>query len=159
MGVAVGAGEVMGGVRHFHRVLEGDLDTVEPGWNEWARERVPSIPSEAIILLEREGELPLAEPEPESHDGSETVKRATAWLAEVSKILVRKNRKYGDSAANPMRIFSRASSVEQLLVRIDDKLSRIARGDGLLDTDEDVLRDLVGYLALLAAMKTDKQEK
>lgn len=144
-------------VRHFARCLEGDLGSVEPGWTEWGRERLLSIPGEAIVLLEREGELPLAE-DNESHDGSETVKRATAWLAEVSKILVRKNRKYGDSAANPMRIFSKASPVEQLLVRIDDKLSRIARGDGLLDTDEDVLRDLVGYLALLAAMKTDKQE-
>jgi hypothetical protein len=35
-------------------------------------------------------------------------------------------------------------------VRIDDKLSRIARGAGLLAMDEDVIHDLAGYLALLA---------
>jgi len=41
---------------------------------------------------------------------------------------------------------SRASTEEQLLVRIDDKLSRLARGAA---AGEDVVRDLVGYLVLL----------
>jgi len=81
---------------------------------------------------------------------SETVKRAAQWLDGVSTLLYAKNAAYGDSAAQPLRIFSNASPVEQLLVRIDDKLSRIKRGKGLLATDEDVLKDLVGYLALLA---------
>jgi len=35
---------------------------------------------------------------------------------------------YGNLALAPLRIFSRADPVEQLNVRIDDKLSRIARG-------------------------------
>lgn len=53
---------------------------------------------------------------------------------------------YGNSALDPVRVFSKVSSVEQLLVRIDDKLSRLKRGtpDG-----EDIERDLLGYLVLL----------
>lgn len=67
----------------------------------------------------------------------------------IKHLLLSKNKKYGDSALNPTRVFSQASTTEQLLVRIDDKLSRISRGAGLLGTDEDVLNDLIGYLVLL----------
>ena len=68
---------------------------------------------------------------------------------EVKNLLLEKNKKYGDSALNPVRIFSNASPVEQLLVRIDDKLSRLKSGAGLLANDEDVVMDLMGYLVLL----------
>lgn len=68
---------------------------------------------------------------------------------EVKDLLISKNQKYGDSALNPSRIFSKSSPVEQLLVRIDDKLSRIKSGAGLLANDEDVIMDLMGYLVLL----------
>jgi hypothetical protein len=46
-----------------------------------------------------------------------------------------------------VRVFSRAPVVEQLLVRIDDKLSRLARGSGA--ETEDVEGDLLGYLVIL----------
>ena len=68
---------------------------------------------------------------------------------DVKELLLYKNKNYGDSALNPCRIFSQANEVEQLLVRIDDKLNRIKKGVGLLSTDEDVLMDLIGYLVLL----------
>lgn len=68
---------------------------------------------------------------------------------EVKNLLLEKNKKYGDSALNPNRIFSKSNAVEQLLVRIDDKLNRIQKGAGLLASDEDVLMDLMGYLVLL----------
>lgn len=67
----------------------------------------------------------------------------------IKDLLLEKNLKYGDSALNPIRVFSHASSVEQLLVRIDDKLSRISKGAGLVASDEDVIQDLIGYLILL----------
>ena len=63
--------------------------------------------------------------------------------------MLEKNRKYGDSALDPSRIFSKADPIEQLLVRIDDKLNRIQKGAGLLATDEDIIQDLIGYLVLL----------
>lgn len=64
----------------------------------------------------------------------------------VKAMLLEKNRLYGNSALAPMRVFSRASSIEQILVRIDDKLSRIVRGHA---GGEDVEADLIGYLVLL----------
>lgn len=62
-------------------------------------------------------------------------------------MLIEKNRKYGDSALNPARIFSKASNIEQLKVRLDDKLNRIKNAQD--DEDEDVIADLIGYLVLL----------
>lgn len=76
----------------------------------------------------------------------------------IKALLVKKNFKYGDSALDPVRIFSEASVVEQLLVRIDDKLSRIKRGVGLLAADEDVIQDLIGYLVLLSIALQDQSD-
>lgn len=68
---------------------------------------------------------------------------------EIKELLLSKNAKYGDSALDPIRVFSKSSALEQILVRIDDKISRIQRGAGLLAKDEDVVNDLIGYLFLL----------
>lgn len=71
----------------------------------------------------------------------------------VAEILIQKNAAYGNSALEPMRVFSKASTVEQILVRLDDKLSRLARGS---EAGEDVILDLMGYLVLLRlAMKKE----
>ena len=66
----------------------------------------------------------------------------------LCRMLLEKNNKYGNSALEPTRIFSKASTTEQLLVRIDDKLSRI-KTTGMQAPDEDTLNDLIGYLILL----------
>jgi hypothetical protein len=66
---------------------------------------------------------------------------------EIKELLLEKNRKYGDSALNPTRIFAKSDSVEQIKVRIDDKLNRLKNAQG--DEDEDVVQDLIGYLVLL----------
>ncbi len=67
----------------------------------------------------------------------------------IKSLLLAKNAAYGDSALEPVRIFSQATPVEQILVRLDDKLSRISRGGGIVGDDEDVIQDLIGYLILL----------
>ena len=67
---------------------------------------------------------------------------------DIKALLIEKNAKYGDSALNPLRIMSQASPVEQILVRIDDKLNRIKQGN-ILEDDEDVVSDLIGYFVLL----------
>lgn len=72
-------------------------------------------------------------------------------------MLIAKNRAYGNSAMAPVRIFSRASADEQLRVRIDDKLSRLAKGQA--DAfGEDVVVDLVGYLVLLLVFRDLQSE-
>ena len=79
---------------------------------------------------------------------------------EIKELLISKNRKYGNSALKPNRIFSKCSATEQLLVRIDDKLNRIMKGAGLLATDEDVINDLIGYLVLLKiSMESQKSNE
>lgn len=75
---------------------------------------------------------------------------------EIKALLLEKNLKYGDSAINPQRVFSRASSVEQLNVRIDDKLSRI-KESGTISVDEDTLQDLIGYLVLLRIATSQRE--
>mgnify|MGYP003142203657 FL=1 len=77
--------------------------------------------------------------------GSEIEIRAACQR--IEDLLVEKNRRYGDSALHPIRLFSSAAPDEQLRVRIDDKLSRLRSIDPA--EDEDVLLDLIGYLALL----------
>jgi hypothetical protein len=72
-------------------------------------------------------------------------------LADIKAFLMEKNVSYGDSALNPIRIFSKANSIEQILVRVDDKLSRIARGS-LYKGDNDE-RDLFGYFVLLSVAR------
>lgn len=67
----------------------------------------------------------------------------------VRELLLRKNREYGNSAIEPMRVFSQASAVEQILVRIDDKLSRIRTVGERGEIHEDTVQDLIGYLVLL----------
>lgn len=66
---------------------------------------------------------------------------------EVKELLLEKNRKYGDSALNPVRVFSKSDTMEQIRVRLDDKLSRLRNQQQ--DEDEDVITDLLGYLILL----------
>lgn len=65
----------------------------------------------------------------------------------VKAMLLAKNAAYGNSALDPVRVFSRADAGEQIRVRLDDKLSRLARGSG--QETEDVEADIIGYLILL----------
>ena len=71
--------------------------------------------------------------------------------ARIEDILISKNRSYGNSAAGPVNIFSKASPIEQIDVRIDDKLSRIVNGSEY--PGDDTILDLVGYLILRIAVK------
>jgi hypothetical protein len=69
----------------------------------------------------------------------------------IAQMLIEKNIAYGDSALDPVRIFSKSDPAEQLRVRIDDKLSRLMKGTEYVgDNDID---DLIGYLILLKIAK------
>lgn len=67
----------------------------------------------------------------------------------VKEMLLMKNKAYGNSALQPSRIFSKADNVEQIKVRIDDKLNRIRNLGSNPDAEEDAVKDLIGYLVLL----------
>jgi hypothetical protein len=66
----------------------------------------------------------------------------------ISNMLIAKNKSYGNSILDPVRVFSKSDTVEQIKVRIDDKLSRIERGSEFIG--DDTLDDLIGYLVLLS---------
>jgi len=64
----------------------------------------------------------------------------------LAEMLIEKNIAYGDSALNPVRVFAKDIDTRaQILVRLDDKLSRLSRGSA---AGEDVILDLLGYLIL-----------
>lgn len=78
-------------------------------------------------------------------------------LDDIRDMLVSKNEKYGNSALEPIGVFSKLSPKEGLLIRIDDKLKRIKNGS-LDKDDEDVVNDLIGYLVLLKIYAKSKYE-
>jgi hypothetical protein len=79
-------------------------------------------------------------------------------LSEITDLLVSKNLKYGNSALEPIGIFSKLDPREGLLIRIDDKLKRIKNGS-LEKDDEDVINDLIGYLVLLKIQTQEERYK
>lgn len=81
----------------------------------------------------------------------EKVRRITT---EVADMLIEKNKSYGNSALDPIRIFSKADTLEQLYVRIDDKLSRIKCGNS--NINEDTVKDLIGYLIIVKIKQEEK---
>ncbi len=84
--------------------------------------------------------------------------KVSSYLLEIRELLVSKNLKYGNSALEPLGVFSQLSAKEGLLVRIDDKLKRIKNGS-LEKDDEDVINDLVGYLVLLKIQTLEEKYK
>jgi hypothetical protein len=85
--------------------------------------------------------------------GTSAGKQILDTCLNLAQMLIRKNISYGNSALEPIRIFSKSDAREQLHVRIDDKLSRIMRGTEYVgDNDID---DLIGYLVLLKIAKEE----
>ena len=70
-------------------------------------------------------------------------------LQEIRRFLIEKNKKYGSSALEPIRIFSKCDKIEAIKVRIDDKLSRIKLGNIEDDANSDSIIDTLGYLLIL----------
>ena len=70
-------------------------------------------------------------------------------LERIGQLLIAKNEQYGDSVNKPLRLFSKLDSQAGVRVRIDDKLSRLARGNDSIESDMDIVDDLIGYLVML----------
>jgi hypothetical protein len=85
---------------------------------------------------------------------------------EIIELLLKKNYAYGDTANNPLQIFSKLSAKEGILARIDDKLSRIKNlsinhiGNNPIEDESgvDTIKDITGYLILLL-VQFRKEEK
>lgn len=103
-------------------------------------------------LLDEEETYRINEIFDEESDSEFQIKEVTNQLQEL---LIKKNRAYGNSALEPLNIFSNQNAVDSLCARLDDKLSRI-KNKGLNDKTEDTLFDLAGYLVLLIIAKNEQ---
>ena len=72
-------------------------------------------------------------------------------------LLLYKNEKYGDSALHPKRIFHKGNAVSSILIRLDDKLSRVMENNDQLPRINDVA-DIIGYCTLLLVGMGAKKE-
>lgn len=87
--------------------------------------------------------------------GSSARQIAQAGMA-LTALLLKKNHAYGDSARQPVAVFAPGVDVRTRLgVRMDDKVSRLMRGDN--DTfNEDAMVDLAGYLVLYLSLDLEE---
>ena len=82
--------------------------------------------------------------------------KVTNLLTRIGQLLIAKNQQYGDSVNNPIRLFSKLDSQAGVRVRIDDKLSRLARGNDSIESDMDIIDDFIGYLVMLKLIMEDE---
>ena len=68
----------------------------------------------------------------------------------MKDLLLYKNEKYGDSALSPNNIFYKGDSTNSILIRLDDKISRIKNNTEPKPRVNDVC-DIIGYCVLLLA--------
>ena len=79
---------------------------------------------------------------------TETQRGIAKVFDSIREMVIEKNRRYGDAALTPKRIFSKLDAGEGIKVRIDDKISRIMNGGGAVRKND--VADLMGYLALFS---------
>ena len=79
---------------------------------------------------------------------SETQQKITEITNAMRELLLYKNQKYGDSALQPKRIFHKGNNLTSILIRLDDKLSRVMENNDQLPRINDVA-DIIGYCTLL----------
>jgi hypothetical protein len=113
-------------------------------------------------IIRKEGEkkgtkyFPHSPNEPADSNKLVSSTRIIQVFDEVKRMVVAKNQAYGDSVFEPMRVFYKggAQPADLIRIRMDDKISRLIQGSEGIENDEDVIKDLMGYCAiLLVAMR------
>lgn len=66
----------------------------------------------------------------------------------MKDLLLYKNKKYGDSAINPKKIFYKGDSMNSILIRLDDKIGRVMSNTEEKPRINDIA-DIIGYCTLL----------
>lgn len=64
----------------------------------------------------------------------------------LNSLLQEKNRRYGNSALEPLGLFNKKGASESIKIRLDDKLMRVRNSTELRKND---IADILGYLVLL----------
>lgn len=78
-------------------------------------------------------------------------------LDSLLKVLIEKNKRYGNSALEPLSVFSKGEglskkelALKSICIRVDDKLNRIRNSNDFRKND---IFDLMGYLTLFCVNK------
>lgn len=79
---------------------------------------------------------------------TDTQQKLIDVLDGMKNLLLYKNRKYGDSAINPKKIFYKGDSTNSILIRLDDKIGRVMSNPDDKPRVNDVA-DIIGYCTLL----------
>ena len=86
-------------------------------------------------------------------------------MESVTDLLLRKNRDYGSSFRKPGILSGALDAKSKLLVRIDDKLERLANllgkgvdGDVPDESVSDTVSDLIGYFVLVGIMLDEEKQ-
>lgn len=82
---------------------------------------------------------------------SKSQERIAEIVDATKDLLLYKNKMYGDSALNPVGIFTKhiktsPENTASILVRLDDKLNRVRNAEALRVND---VSDIIGYCTLL----------
>jgi hypothetical protein len=87
---------------------------------------------------------------------SNTKHQITQLTLAMQTVLLEKNKRYGNSALEPLNTFSKLSNSDSIKIRLDDKLSRIKNSDEPRTND---VCDLIGYCFLLLISKGITEEE
>ncbi len=72
----------------------------------------------------------------------------------ICKVLTEKNRRYGNSAGEPLNVFSALNPIEGIRQRLDDKLKRVKTSTlANVEPNKNDIFDLIGYLTLYCVEK------
>lgn len=71
-------------------------------------------------------------------------------IGAIGTVLIEKNKRYGNSALQPKRVFFKGESTDSILIRLDDKYSRVCNSETIRVND---MFDILGYLFLLSISK------
>ena len=84
----------------------------------------------------------------EDFEDTPTQQKIKDILSGMTDLLLYKNKKYGDSAINPKKIFYKGDSTNSILIRLDDKIGRVMSNTEEKPRVNDVA-DIIGYCTLL----------
>ena len=84
----------------------------------------------------------------EDFEDTSTQQKIKDILSGMTDLLLYKNKKYGDSAINPKKIFYKGDSTNSILIRLDDKIGRVMSNTEEKPRVNDVA-DIIGYCTLL----------
>ena len=84
----------------------------------------------------------------EDFEDTTTQQKIKDILSGMTDLLLYKNKKYGDSAINPKKIFYKGDSTNSILIRLDDKIGRVMSNTEEKPRVNDVA-DIIGYCTLL----------